>query len=178
MDEYLGIVKLFAGPFAPQNWAYCDGSLLQIRQYSALYAVIGTLYGGDGVNTFALPDLRSRVAIGAGSGPGLSPYQPGNKGGTEKVTLTVQQLPVHTHNTLISQTVATTNDPATGILAKSNYPNPETGDPIPSNTYAATSNGQAANISSAGGSQPVSLLQPYLGMNYIICINGLYPSRG
>jgi microcystin-dependent protein len=177
MDEYLGMVKLFAGSFAPNNWAYCDGTLLSISQYSALYAVIGTTYGGNGTTTFALPDLRSRVAVGAGKGPGLTPYQPGQAAGTEAVSLSAQQMPVHSHNTLTSQTIATTNNPATGILAQSNYPNAETGDPITSYTYAATSNGQAANISSAGGSQPVSLMQPYLGMNYVICINGLFPSR-
>jgi microcystin-dependent protein len=177
MDEYIAIVKLFAGPFAPKGWAFCDGRLMSIAQNTALFSIIGTIYGGDGQTTFALPDLRSRVAVGAGNGPGQPSVQPGERAGSAQLTLTMQQMPVHTHDTLISKTTATTNDPSSGILAQANYLNPETGDPIPVNVYAATSTDQAHNISGNGYSQPVNMMQPYLGMNYIICIEGLFPSR-
>ena len=179
MDEYLGIVKLFAGSFAPNGWAFCDGRLLAISSNSALYSILGTTYGGDGTTTFGLPDLRSRIPVGAGNGPGLSPRVPGEIAGAESVTLTGQQLPMHTHTLGVSNVAGTTNSPANGVLAQANYTDND-GNNFAVNAYGATANAQAAAtaISPAGSSQPVSIMPPVLGMNYIICTEGLYPSRG
>ncbi|MBV6441037.1 MAG: phage tail protein [Haliscomenobacteraceae bacterium CHB4] len=176
MEGYIAQILFFAGNFAPRSWAFCDGSLLPISQYQALFSLIGTIYGGDGISTFALPDLRGRVAVGAGDGPGLSDYQLGQKGGAEYTTLTVNQLPTHTHQVNIQLAVSTgngtTDEPNGNVLAGSS-----------ANIYAtATSaNGKLAGISATdtptGGNQPVSIVQPYLAMNYIICLEGIYPSR-
>lgn len=179
MDEYIGIVKLFAGSFAPQNWAYCDGSLLSISQYSALYSILGTTYGGNGTTNFALPDLRGRVAVGAGNGPGLSPRVPGQRAGTENVTLTQQQMPAHTHLQQFSSGAATSSAPAGNVLAQTNG---TTGDEqvVAVNAYGAATTlvpGSPAAIGAAGGSQPLGIMPPFMGMNYIICLNGVYPSR-
>jgi microcystin-dependent protein len=149
MDEFIGIVKLFAGSYAPQGWALCDGSLLNIRQYSALYAILGLAYGGDGINTFALPDLRGRVALGAGNGPGLAARTAGEKAGAET-------SPVPT-----TPNAGTTDQP--GTLAAPNYTD-DGGSQRPVNAYTS-------------GALQVPTMPPFLGMNYIICVAGLYPSR-
>jgi microcystin-dependent protein len=180
MDEYIGIVKLFAGNFAPKGWALCHGQLLSISQNTALFSILGTTYGGDGQTTFALPNLQGRVAIGAGNGP--TPYQPGQVGGTENVTLTSQQMPMHTHLQNASTQPATTATPDTTVVP--GVPNglTQTEESVTVNGYIAA-NGTPmtplapTTIGSAGGSQPFSVLQPYLGMNYIICLEGLFPSR-
>lgn len=181
MDEaYIGSLVLFAGNFAPRGWAFCDGSLLPIAQNAALFSILGATYGGNGQTTFALPDLRSRVPVHANNGqagPGLQPVRLGESGGTSTLALTSANLPQHTHGTLINKVTATTNDPTGGVLAMANYPDATTGDPIPVNVYAATSAGQAPNITPTGAGAPVSNMQPYLGLNYIICLQGLYPSR-
>ncbi len=177
MEPYIAQVLFFAGNFAPRGWAYCDGSLLPISQYEALFSLIGTIYGGDGVTTFALPDFRGRVAVGAGDGPGLSDYQLGQRGGIEHTTLTVNQLPSHTHQVNIQLVVSTGNgtsdEPDGNVLAGTSTP-----------TYAAanSANGKLAGISATdtpvGGNQSFNIVQPYLAMNYIICLEGIYPSRG
>jgi microcystin-dependent protein len=181
MDEaYIGSIVLFAGNFAPRGWAFCDGSILSIAQNAALFSILGVTYGGNGTNNFALPDLRSRVPVHANNGqagPGQQAVQLGESAGTNTLTLTSANLPQHTHGTLINKTIATTNDPTGGVLAIANYPDPTTGDPIAVNVYAATSAGQAANITPTGAGAPVSNMQPYLGLNYIICLQGLFPSR-
>lgn len=178
MDEYIGIVKLFAGTFAPRGWAYCDGSLLPINSNAALFSILGTTYGGDGRTTFALPDLRGRVPMGAGSGPGLSPRVPGQVVGNENVTLTTQQMPAHTHALGVNSAAATTNGPTGGVLASPTYTD-DNGVTHPVNAYssAATTQANPAAILPAGGSQPFGIVQPSLGMSYIICLEGLYPSR-
>jgi microcystin-dependent protein len=180
MDEYIGIVKLFAGTFAPKGWAFCDGRLMSISQNSALFAILGTIYGGDGQTTFALPDLRSRVAVGAGVGPGLSPYQPGQRAGNEQISLSQQQMPAHTHLQQFSSDLATTSVPGGNVLATSNGLDSQES-AVTVNAYAAVGEKMVAGspnaIGFAGGSQPVNIMQPYLGMNYIICTNGLFPSR-
>ncbi|MBK8968312.1 MAG: tail fiber protein [Saprospiraceae bacterium] len=176
MEGYLAQIIWFGGNFAPRAWAYCQGQLLAIASNEALFSLIGTIYGGDGRTTFALPDFRGRIPVGAGNGPGLSNINLGQRGGAEQVTLTVNNLASHTHQVTakiaVSTGNATTDEPDGNVLAGTT-----------ASTYAAasTANGQLAGVSatetSAGGNQPINIMQPYLGMNFIICIQGIYPSR-
>ncbi|MES2265638.1 MAG: tail fiber protein [Bacteroidota bacterium] len=179
MDPYIGEIKMFAGSFAPNGWFFCDGSLLPISQYSAFFSILGTTYGGDGVSTFKLPDLRGRMAIhsGSGQGPNVSRYNLGQFGGNENVTLTQQQMPMHTHNMAINS-VAPTVGLATNAFLGFNA-NSETGDALPFYSATATngSNLNPAAISVSGGSQPVNVVTPYLGINFIIAWTGIYPTR-
>ena len=182
MDEaFIGSLVLFAGNFAPRNWAFCDGALLSIAQNSALFAILGTTYGGDGVQTFALPDLRGRVAIhvGAGqAGPGLSNYTLGERSGVEQVTLLTPQMPMHTHP-LMGNSAAGTSPAPTGAVPAAIAGTDSNGGDITATAYATAANtpmsAQAVGVS--GGSQPHENRQPYLGLNYIICMQGLFPSR-
>jgi len=179
MDEYIGIVKLFAGTFAPRGWAFCDGSLLAISQNSALFAILGTTYGGNGTQTFALPDLRGRVAVGAGNGPGQPPVQPGQVSGSANVTLLASQMPQHTHLQQFANVPATTNSPAGNVLAQVLAADGD-GIALTTTAYAPSASlvaGSPTAIGMAGGNQPLSVMQPYTGMNYIICLEGLFPSR-
>ncbi len=174
-EPFLGEIRIFGGNFAPLGWALCDGSLLQVTQYSALFSVLGTIYGGNGQTTFALPDLRGRVVMSFGQGPGLSLYQQGQSGGTETTTLTAAQMPSHSHTVNATET-ATTTDPKGAVPAKTE------GATVGSapKAYGAASDGTAMNaamIGQTGGGQPVSTLQPYLVINYIIALQGIYPSR-
>lgn len=172
MDPLLASILLFAGNFEPRGWAYCDGRLLSISQNTAVFSLLGTTYGGDGRTTFALPDLRGRTPIGAGQGPGLSNVILGEAGGVESTTLTINQMPQHTH-TLGAQTAAgDTSDPTNALPANTGALDRE----YKGNTTAnATMNASAIGIS--GGSQPFSIRNPYLGMNYIIALEGIFPSR-
>lgn len=173
----MGQIILFAGNFAPLNWMYCQGQLLPISQYEALFAIIGTTYGGDGQTTFALPDLRGRSIVGAGQGPGLSNYTIGEMAGTDSVTLLQSQLPMHTHPASMTVPVSTGN----GTLAEPNGNVPASSANL--NVYAAANTaggnmgGVSATVGLAGGSQPVNIQQPYLGMNFVICVEGIFPSR-
>lgn len=179
MDEtFIGTILLFAGNFAPQGWAYCDGRLLAISQNSALFSILDTTYGGDGVNTFALPDLCGRVPVGAGNGPGLSPRAIGQVGGTEAVTLLPNQLPAHTHPLLATDQLAANGLPAGAALATTD--DAATLTPGASIYQSATPNTPlaAGSIGPAGGSQAHENMPPFLGLNYVICLQGIYPSRG
>lgn len=149
-EAYLAEVKMFAGNFAPRGWALCDGQILAISSNSALFSLLGTTFGGDGRTTFALPDLRGRVPMHAGNGPGLSTYRIGQKGGAEKVTLTANQIPYSTEDVKEKKENAGSKGGTTSSSSLS------------SNTNAA---------------QPVSIVQPYLSINYIICVQGMFPSR-
>src|SRR5271157_5709210 len=174
-DPFLGEIRIFGGNFAPVGWAVCDGSLLQIAQNTALFSLLGTTYGGNGVQTFALPDLRGRVVLGFGNGPGLSPYVEGQAGGTETTTLTTAQMPSHSHSVGATET-ATTTDPKGAVPAK--IEGASVG--ATPKAYGAASDGTAMNaamVGPSGGGQPVSILQPYLVINYIIALQGIYPSR-
>lgn len=171
-EAYIGSIVLFAGNFAPRGWAFCQGQLLPIAQNTALFSILGTTYGGNGQTNFALPDLRGRAPIGTGQGPGLTNVQLGESIGSETVTLTVNQMPAHNHAMACDATSAGSADPT------NNYPgNP--GTLSGAQLYGSTANAlmAPAAISPAGGSQPVSIQQPSLGMNYIICLEGLFPSR-
>ena len=168
-DAYIGEIRLFAGNFAPKNWAFCDGSILAIASNTALFSILGTTYGGNGQTTFALPDLRGRVAISPGNGPGLPNYVLGEMAGEPAHTLINTEMPAHTH--VMS---GVNGDANTGRVAGGAPANSET------NIYAA---GAAPNapmagvIGPSGGSQPHNNMQPYLAVNYIICLYGIYPPR-
>ncbi len=174
-EPFLGEIRIFSGNYAPTGWALCDGQLLPISQNTALFPILGTTYGGNGVSTFALPDLRGRVVVSFGQGPGLSPYQQGQVGGAESSTLTTAQMPSHSHSVGASET-PTTADPKGAVPAKNVGAQP--GSSV--HTYAATPDGTTMNsamIGATGGGHPVSVLQPYLVVNYIIALQGIYPSR-
>ncbi len=170
-EPFLGEIRMFSGNFAPTGWALCDGQLLSIAQNTALFSILGTTFGGDGTSTFALPDLRGRVAIHWGQGPGLSPYNEGQSGGSEVITLTHQQIAAHTH----AVNVETRNK------GSSAHPNGQflasTGG---SSIYAPQTDGTTMNagvIGSSGGGQPHSNIQPYLSVSFIIALLGIFPSR-
>jgi microcystin-dependent protein len=170
-EGFLGDIIMFGGNFAPRGWAFCDGSLLQIANNDALFSLIGTTYGGDGQTTFALPDLRSRVPVHMGQGPGLSNYPLGQAGGAEQITLSPQQLANHTHAFLATTAVGTQGNPGGNLLANSQGPQPY--------IQADPDNNLNQNmLSPFGGSQPHSNLQPYQAINFVICLEGVYPTRG
>lgn len=184
----IGEVRMFAGNFAPRSWAFCEGQLLPISQNSALFSILGTIYGGDGRTTFALPDLRGRSPIGPRNGPGLSDRRLGEKGGTPTNTLNITQLPSHTHTA--SGTVHVSNAAGNSNSPENNYPalaagrDSTTGSQVQVNCYANSHNASmAANsvsvtVGNTGGNQSVNNMQPYLAIYYIIAIYGVYPSRG
>jgi microcystin-dependent protein len=169
-DQYLGEIRMVAFNFAPYGWALCNGQTLSISQNTALFSLIGTYYGGDGVTTFQLPNLQSRVPIHQGQGLGLSPYVIGQVGGTESVTLTTQQMPQHNHNMNVLGINATSNKAANNYLADSTSGNIYT-----SNNPNTTLNPNA--ISYQGSSQPHNNIQPYLCITFVIALQGIYPSR-
>ena len=168
-DPFVGEVMMFAGNFAPQGWADCNGQLLPISQNDALFSLIGTTYGGDGIQTFALPDLRGRTPVHAGSGPGMSTRTLGETGGSESVTLSAAQMPSHTH-TLRAAAAASTGTPGGAVaLAQTSG----------AKVYRAPSNPvtMGNGLASAGGGQPHDNRQPYLGVRFIMALEGIYPSR-
>lgn len=178
VDPYLATITNFAGNFAPLNWAFCNGALLSIANNTALFSLIGTTYGGDGMTTFALPDLRGRYAIHAGQGPGLPYYSLGEMSGSENSTLLTTNLPAHNHS-VIQVTGAPGAQTDSGNAA-----NPTGAVPASVDTrYNSTSDGDMIPTVSMGQSgitgsnAPVSNIAPYLAMNYIICTEGIYPSR-
>jgi len=176
MDAYIGEIRMFAGDFAPSGWSLCNGSLLSINQWSALYSLIQNYYGGDGVQTFAVPDLRGRAPVSAGQGPGLSNYYLGQRAGGESVTITTAQMPAHNH--LVNANSVGANQ----ILPTGFYPS-DLIDPISgdgTNLYSNVAPDvtlNAGTISTTGGSQPVKIVPPVLAVNYIIALVGEYPSR-
>ncbi len=181
MEGMIGEIRLFAGNFAPRTWAICSGQLLAISSNTALFSIIGCTYGGDCRTSMALPDLRGRTAIGAGTGAGLPTYNLGQRTGTTTVTLTVNQIPPHTH-ALNCNNDSNSGDenspqnhfPGTGPLTGSG----PTAQPI-NTRYATTANSQmnSLSISNTGGGQAHNNMQPSLALNYIICLQGIFPSR-
>ncbi|OQP58005.1 phage tail protein [Niastella populi] len=176
-NAYIGSIILFAGNFAPRGWALCQGQLMNIAQNTALFSILGTTYGGDGRTTFALPDLRGRVPVGQGQGPGLSAWPLGQSLGVETVSLIQSQMPAHNHLVEVSGSTANTDTANNNYLAMSNAT--YGGDTIPVNTYNGTPTATLAvnSISVAGSSMPHENRQPSLCLNYIICLVGLFPSR-
>ncbi len=179
MEGVIAQILLFAGTFAPKNWAYCQGQIIAIQTNTALFSLLGTTYGGNGTTTFALPDLRGRVAIGAGQGPGLSIYDLGQVGGTEQVTLTTANMPAHNHPATGTVSVGVTNvaansdDPDGSLLTTTGNPFYASG--VPVGHLAGTSS--TVQVGIAGQSAPVGIMPPYLALNYVICLYGIYPSR-
>lgn len=168
-EPFIGMIVMFAGNFAPRSWAFCNGQLLSIAQNTALFSILGTTYGGNGQTTFALPDLRSRVPLHPGQGPGLSSYSLGQSAGTESDTLNTNQIPAHVHTFAQPASdgeAAEGGSPANTVPAKGGY-------------YLATPDVfmQGANTGPTGGSQPFSIIQPYLCVNFIIALEGIFPSR-
>jgi len=168
-EPFLGEIKMFAGTFAPRNYALCDGQLLAIPQNDALFSLLGTIYGGDGRTTFGLPDLRGRLPIHMGTGPGLSPRPIGQKAGQETVFLAAGNLPSHTHQMRASD-VPADDDQASGLVRA------QSAEDAYSSTSPDTSLNPAA-MSNAGGSQSHTNIQPFLCINFIIALAGIYPSR-
>jgi microcystin-dependent protein len=170
-QPYVGEVVIVAFNFAPQNWASCNGQLLSIAENDALFALIGTTYGGDGVSTFALPDLRGRVPIHQGQGPGLNNYILGQTGGQETVTLSINQMPAHEHTISGQSALGATSIPTGSVWASQSKlnvyssANPDT----PMNP---------ASVSTAGGNQAHDNRSPFLTLNYIISLFGIFPSQG
>lgn len=166
MEGYIAEIRLFAGNFAPKGWAFCQGQVMSIAQNTALFSLLGTTYGGNGQTTFALPDLRGRVPVGTGDGPGTSPRQLGEVGGQERVTLTRAQMPAHNHTLAVRAADTTTKSPEEGYNSNGGgYGAP------------ATATAPADAIGVTGGNQPVDVMPPFVGLNYIICLYGIYPSR-
>jgi len=209
-EPFIAEIKMFGGNFAPRGWAFCDGQLLAISSNTALFSLLGTTYGGDGRTTFGLPDLRGRVSVHPGNGPGLSPYRLGEKGGAEDVVLNQTQMPNHTHfasvegggttvpignkpitatATVHVDTTSATSDPTNAFLSQ------DPGTNIYGNRPDAVMNAGAVTVegtvdvgnivvpsptitnTSAGGSSPHLNIQPFLAVNYIIALFGIFPSR-
>ena len=167
-DPFLGEIRMFAGSFAPQGWAMCNGQLLPISQNAALFSLLGTYFGGDGVSTFALPDLRGRVPVHQGQGNGLSPYTIGQISGRESVTLLESQMPVHSHQVACDAQNAGGTSPGGALLGSTI---------APYSTGAPNATMMPSMIGPAGGNQPVPILDPSLCVTFIIALSGLYPSR-
>ncbi|MBL4829758.1 MAG: phage tail protein [Aliivibrio sp.] len=214
MEPYIAQITMFAGNFAPRGWAYCNGQLLSIAQNTALFSLIGTTYGGDGRTTMGLPDLRGRVPIHAGTGPGLSLRPLGQRGGTETVTLSINQMPAHTHAATAKTTVAVTvSDVSVNVSLQASSKEATSTTPTSSSSLAVVAAGRGKNTDAliyntetpdtslsggeakegtatasavatttvttvnAGGSKLVNNVQPFLTVNYIIALVGVFPSR-
>lgn len=178
MEPFIGQIQLFGFNFPPRGWAQCNGQILSIAQNTALFSLIGTYYGGNGQTTFALPDLRGRVAIGQGQGPGLQDYTIGERAGVENVTLLSTQMPMHTHPLMVSSGTGTT-DVANGNYLANGAVTIARGNTVPANVYGTSPGGQLnpATVSIQGGSQPHENRSPYLTLNYCIALVGIFPSR-
>lgn len=186
MEPFLGTIMAFGFNFAPRGWALCQGQLLPIAQNTALFSLLGTIYGGDGRTTFALPDLRGRVPIGFGQGAGLTPYSQGTMGGTETVTLNQLQIPAHNHTALVN------GDVTVGV--NSSNPNQEDSDghilgqsngeliyndaaAAPGEALGGVSHNLGVTIGNTGGNQAHNNMQPFLVVNWCIALQGIFPSR-
>ncbi|HVP38342.1 MAG TPA: tail fiber protein [Candidatus Saccharimonadales bacterium] len=169
-QPFIGEIRLVPFNFAPVGWAFCDGQLMAISENTALFALIGTTYGGDGISTFALPDLRGRVATEAGQGPGLSPHVLGEMFGSETVTLTPAQLPVHTHAALADSGMGSTDRPNGRLYARDAANVPHYG---PNATVQLL----PAAVGMTGGGQPHENRPPYLVQHYIIALFGIFPAQ-
>jgi microcystin-dependent protein len=163
-EPFIGEIRMVGFNFAPRGWATCDGQLLPINQNTALFSLLGTFYGGDGRTTFGLPDLRGRVAVHRGTGPGLSSYQIGGKGGVETQALTIGNLPAHDHDIRGSSGAQTTNRTTGAYQADGN-------------SYSTSEDTTMGATASAGSGLAFDNRQPYLVTNYVIALQGVFPSR-
>jgi microcystin-dependent protein len=170
-SPYIGEIRLFGGSFAPAGWALCQGQLMPISQNDTLFNLIGTTYGGDGQETFAIPNLSGRVPVHQGQGPGISQsYQIGEMAGVEQVTLTTQQIPVHNHAVLVSQDIGTQTSPSGQLYAQNTQILLYTQD-------TASKFFNPSMIAPQGGSQPHENMQPFLVITYILSLFGIFPSQ-
>ena len=173
-EPYIGEIRWVGFNFAPRGWALCDGQLLPINQFTALFSILGTTYGGDGRTTFGLPDMRGRFVVHAGNGPGLTDRRLGGKGGSETVTLTTQQMPSHSHQQRGTNQRGTEAEPAGNTLARQRRE--RIYDTVAANNPADVSL-KAAAIGHTGGDQPHNNMNPYLTIHCIIALEGLFPPR-
>ena len=173
-QPFVGEIRMFAGNFAPNGWMFCEGATLPIAENEVLFQLIGTTYGGDGEETFNLPNLASRVPIHQGTGPDGTTYQIGEAAGTEQETLTVQQIPSHNHPALGSADTGNSNLPTDRVFAVPGVTAP-VGSPQPYGSDAPLSALTANSIGPAGGSQPHENTQPFLCINFIISLFGIFP---
>lgn len=203
VEAFLGEVRMFGGTFAPRGWAFCNGQLLAISSHDALFSILGTIYGGDGRSSFALPDLRSRVPVHSGdgnAGPGLSAYRLGQRGGREDVTLTTNQMPRHAHQiqpgggsaggtadlkvfegngdtSTSSSATSMASQGSAGPLSLSLLSQQATNSVVKNAVVNIKGGGVPSTTEAAGGVQPVDNVQPYLGINFIISLEGVFPPR-
>ena len=179
MEPFIGQIVMFGGNFAPRSWAFCNGQLLSIAQNTALFSILGTIYGGDGRTTFALPDLRGRVAMhyGSSQGPGLSNYRLGQRGGTESTTLTLNNMPSHNHNVgLRGETaLADSKNPNNRLLAVVNGDSSVYGSSVPDTERVM--HPDSISQENVGGNVPFDNRMPFQTVNYIIALFGIFPSR-
>lgn len=177
MDAYIGEIRLFAGSFAPRGWSFCDGSSLTVRSNEALYSLIGTTWGGDG-RTFNLPDLRGRLVVGSGQGPGLSSYAIGQRAGEESVRLYEHAMPAHTHALMVSKAPAQSTVPTGAVFAATACSTAPAGNEGLAYAKAVGDDRPLApeTISTVGSGQNHDNMMPSLAINYIIATAGLYPS--
>ncbi|TMP42174.1 phage tail protein [Pseudoalteromonas citrea] len=173
-DSFIGDIKMMATTFAPRQWAMCNGTIMAVNQNQPLFALIGAQYGGDGRSSFGLPDMRGRIPVHFGQGPGLQNYPLAAKTGLEEVTLQKSQIPAHTHSLQASNNSANSSSAIGNVLARS----PETETAYTSD--AGTSKVQelsAMAVESAGNTQPHNNMMPYLAIHFVICLQGIFPSR-
>lgn len=168
-DCYVGEIRMFAGTFAPQDWAFCNGALLPIDGNETLFTLIGTTYGGDGQSTFGLPDLTGRIPVHGGQGPGLTNRAVGQSGGVESVTLSPDQIPAHTHALTGSTSPATSTSPTNAVWGTWNDAQYSV---APPDTLLAPD-----VLAPAGGSQPHDNMPPFVAVSFIIAMNGIFPSQ-
>jgi len=168
IDPFIGEIIMFGGNYAPRGWALCDGQHLSTSEHSALFSILGATYGGDGRTTFGLPDMRGRVPLHAGHGPGLSAYNLGQSHGEEHVTLNVIQIPAHSHQPRASDVQADKQLPGGSVMA-------DDGNEVP--IYSNSPNTKMMETTKTGGGQPHNNIQPYQAVNFIIALEGMYPSR-
>lgn len=178
-EPILGVIFMFAGNFAPRGYQLCNGQTLPISQYSALFSILGTTYGGNGVSTFQLPNLQGRCPVGVGTGAGLSTIVLGEVAGSQSTVLTISNMPVHNHTATVTVNCSndgrpSTDNPSGAVLDSGGG----------TNIFAAAPDGTKMNagaatavVANAGGSQPFSILNPYLGITFIIAMTGIFPSR-
>lgn len=184
MDPLLASIIMFGGTFAPKGWAFCNGQQMSIAQNTALFSLLGTTYGGNGQSTFGLPDLRGRVPMhiggSSGAGPGLNPHSLGEMAGQETVTLLVSEMPQHTHTVTSSSNPATTQDGDTRNPANAAFAKEAAGVTATYNSTATPDTamkGPTVTLAQAGGGQPHNNMQPYTAVNFIIALQGVFPSR-
>jgi microcystin-dependent protein len=179
MEGVIGVVTTFAGNFAPKTWAFCNGQQLTVSQNQALFSIIGNAFGGDGRTTFNLPDLRGRAPVGVGNGANITPYQLGQASGVDNLTLSVANLPSHTHSGNVAFSIRCDNSTSGSSTPDFSFPNQLTNSyaPVPTGVMQTPAYNNPS-IAIAGTSVPVPCRSPYLALNFIICLTGIFPSRG